>query len=109
MLNSPQQFLSGLASSNYPTIPVHPSQQHNPFNFPSSSPPSGGYQHPHHHLGGNFHSTAMMHQGGAGFGMVAARAALMPTPVTQHTGVNGGPPPHPHHPVSLGLEVRYQR
>ena len=53
----------------------------------------------------------MMHQGGsgagAGFGMVA-RAALMPTPTNGVNG-NGGhhPPPHPHHPVSLGLEVRF--
>ena len=105
MLNSPQHILSGLAS-NYP-------QGYTPQHIPFST--ASGY-HPTI-LGaapGRFDSaTTMMQQGAgaaAGFGMVA-RAALMPTPTNQHAGVNGSgghhPPPHPHHPVSLGLEVRF--
>ena len=107
MLNSPQHILTGLAS-NYPQGYTPQGTQHHipPFSTAAGFHPSI--------LGcsgaGRFDST-MMQQGnnGSGFGMVA-RAALMPTPTNQHTtGMNGNgthhPPPHPHHPVSLGLEV----
>ena len=107
MLNSPQHILTGLAS-NYPQGYTPQGTQHHipPFSTAAGFHPgilgcSGA---------GRFDST-MMQQGnnGSGFGMVA-RAALMPTPTNQHTtGMNGNgthhPPPHPHHPVSLGLEV----
>ena len=103
MLNSPQHFLSGLASNYQQGYTPQATQQ-----IPYST--ASGYHHTILGAAGRFDSAAaMMQQGGAGFGMVA-RATLMPTPASQHTGVNGAgghhPPPHPHHPVSLGLEVR---
>ena len=124
MLNSPQQFLSGLASNSYPAqgYPPHhhqgtPPQPIIPYSSAAACVSGGGGFH-HTIFGtapaGRLHSAAAMMQqtggGGAGFGMVT-RAALMPTPGSQpHAGVNGvgghPPPPHPHHPVSLGLEVR---
>ena len=107
MLNSPQHFLTGLAS-NYPQGYTPQGTQHH---IPPFSTAVSGF-HPNTILGcsgGRFDSTMMQQGGGSGFGMVA-RAALMPTPTNQHTGsLNGNgahhPPPHPHHPVSLGLEV----
>ena len=125
MLNSPQQFLSGLASNSYPAqgYPPHPHQGTppqpiNPYSSAAASASGSAGFHPTRFgtaAPGRLHSAAAMMQqaggggGGAGFGMVA-RAALMPTPGSQpHAGVNGvaghPPPPHPHHPVSLGLEV----
>ena len=104
MLNSPQHILSGLAS-NYPQGYTPQGTQHIPYSTAS------GYHHTILGAAGRFDSTMMQQGAGAaaGFGMVA-RAALMPTPTNQHAGVNGSgghhPPPHPHHPVSLGLEVR---
>ena len=124
MLNSPQQFLSGLASNSYPAqgYPHHQGTPPQPIiPYSSAACASGGGTFHHTILSaaaaGRIHSAAAMMQqaagggGGAGFGMVA-RAALMPTPGNQpHAGVNGAgghhPPPHPHHPVSLGLEVRF--